>query len=238
MPFLNCQLHHLVLFNYEIEPEVLAPYVPAHTELDYYDGRAYVSLVGFTFQNPKVYSVALPFYRNYAQVNLRFYVQRQLSGTSWRHGVVFIRQIVPHRLLAWTGHILFNESMVALGIDRRIRAEKEDREQVEYRWSSPEGQYFIKADCLNHSYLPVPGSAHDFFLKRHWGYSSLKDGGCFEYRFDHPPWRARDVVACEAAQLVGDYYGPPFRDIIGPQPESCLAAYGSKVALHRGNRLV
>ena len=33
-PFLTAQWHHLAMLNYEIDPKVLLPFVPAGTELD------------------------------------------------------------------------------------------------------------------------------------------------------------------------------------------------------------
>ena len=43
MSFLSAQWRKLVMVNYEIDPEVLRPYVPAGTELDFYQGRSHIS---------------------------------------------------------------------------------------------------------------------------------------------------------------------------------------------------
>ena len=42
------------MVNYEIEPGILQPWLPAGTELDYYNGKTYVSLVGFMFLDTHV----------------------------------------------------------------------------------------------------------------------------------------------------------------------------------------
>ena len=47
--FLRAEWRFLAMLNYEIEPSVLSPFVPAGTELDSWNGRTYVSMVGFMF---------------------------------------------------------------------------------------------------------------------------------------------------------------------------------------------
>ena len=47
--FLTAEWRNLVMLNYEVGRGLLEPYVPAMTELDSFEGRTYVSLVGFCF---------------------------------------------------------------------------------------------------------------------------------------------------------------------------------------------
>jgi len=65
----------LIMANYVVPEESLLPYLPAGTELDRHEGRCYVSLVGFLFQDVRLKSVPIPFHRTFEEVNLRFYVQ-------------------------------------------------------------------------------------------------------------------------------------------------------------------
>ena len=73
--FLNAQWRKLVMVNYAVDPEVLKPYVPFNTELDFWNGTCYVSLVGFMFVDTKVLSLKIPFHINFEEINLRFYVK-------------------------------------------------------------------------------------------------------------------------------------------------------------------
>ena len=82
------------LLNYAVDPKLLAPRVPAGTELDQFEGKTFVSLVGFRFLSTKVFGVPIPFHRNFDEVNLRFYVRRREAGMVKR-GVVFIQELVP-----------------------------------------------------------------------------------------------------------------------------------------------
>ena len=73
--FLKAQWKNLVMLNYEVAPEILQPYLPAATELDLWQGKALVSMVGFMFQETSVLDIKWPGHVNFEEVNLRFYVR-------------------------------------------------------------------------------------------------------------------------------------------------------------------
>lgn len=78
--FLSAEWRYLAMLNYRVPPEWLAPFVPKETQLDVWDGFAYVSLVGFHFRNTRLLGVPIPFHRTFEEVNLRFYVKRVVNG--------------------------------------------------------------------------------------------------------------------------------------------------------------
>ena len=53
MSFLTAEWRRLAFANYEIDPRSLQKYLPAHTELDTFNGTYYASLVGFMFKKCK-----------------------------------------------------------------------------------------------------------------------------------------------------------------------------------------
>jgi uncharacterized protein YqjF (DUF2071 family) len=81
--FLTAEWRDLVMINYEVGPEILASRVPAGTALDVWHGRAIVTAVGFQFLDTRVRGIAVPFHRDFDEVNLRLYVQRR-SGDEIR----------------------------------------------------------------------------------------------------------------------------------------------------------
>ena len=54
MSFLTAEWRKLAIANYAIDPSVLANYIPHDTELDLWNGKCYVSVVGFMFLNTKL----------------------------------------------------------------------------------------------------------------------------------------------------------------------------------------
>ena len=99
--------------NYSIAPEILLPYVPHGTELDFHDGKTFVSLVGFLFRDTRIFGLPIPFLGTFEEINLRFYVSRKV-GDEVRRGVVFINETVPNRLVAWIANYLYKEHYVAV----------------------------------------------------------------------------------------------------------------------------
>ena len=118
-PFLTAEWRSLAMLNYEIDPAVLLPFVPAGTELDQWQGKTYVSMVGFMFLKTRVLGITIPFHTDFEEVNLRFYVRR-LGPDGWRRGVVFIKELVPSPAIAWTARVFYNENYVALPMSHRI----------------------------------------------------------------------------------------------------------------------
>src|SRR5258708_12055949 len=87
---LSAEWRDLVMLNYAVEPTLLHQYVPSGTALDSFEGKTYVSLVGFRFCRTKMFgAISVPFHANFLEVNLRFYVRRR-EGSGDRRGVVFI----------------------------------------------------------------------------------------------------------------------------------------------------
>src|SRR5262249_5878550 len=132
--FLTANWRALAMLNYTIDPAVLRPYVPAGTELDVWNGRTFVSMVGFRFLETRLRGGAVPFHVRFEEVNLRFYVRR-LVRDGWRRGVVFVKEIVPRRAIAWVARIAFGERYVALPMRHEVVLPAgTDAGRVAYEW--------------------------------------------------------------------------------------------------------
>ena len=107
------------MLNYPVAPEVVEPFVPRGTELDFWQGRTYVSVVGFLFLDTRVWGVGIPYHRDFEEVNLRFYVRRQ-GPEGWRRGVCFVKEIVPRAAIATVARVVYNEPYVALPMRHRV----------------------------------------------------------------------------------------------------------------------
>jgi uncharacterized protein YqjF (DUF2071 family) len=59
--FLTAEWRNLVMLNYAVDPALLVGFVPAGTELDFYAGKTYMSLIGFNFNRTRVLGYAVPF---------------------------------------------------------------------------------------------------------------------------------------------------------------------------------
>ena len=119
--FLTAEWRSLAMINYEVDPAVLARFVPTGTELDDFGGRVFVSMVGFLFLKTRVFGVPIPWHQNFEEVNLRFYVRRRVEGEpDWRRGAVFIREIVPRFAIAAVAQLRYNEPYLARPMRHRV----------------------------------------------------------------------------------------------------------------------
>jgi uncharacterized protein len=227
------------MLNYHAERAALADLVPRGTELDEWQGRTYLSVVGFLFRNTRVLGVPVPFHRNFEEVNLRFYVRRP-TADGWRRAVVFIKEIVPRAAVAVVARALYNENYVALPMAHEIRragSERETIESVTYSWRFGGLPYRLSLSAGGDPRPLVAGSEEEFIADHYWGYTSQVDGGTREYHVDHPPWR---VAPARHAQLDGDIgriYGDRFAEFLRVPPVSAFMAAGSEVVVSRGVRL-
>ena len=106
--FLTAKWQDLIMANYEVSPDLLRQRVPAGTELDFHEGRCFVSLVGFMFLDTRVLGIPIPFHRDFEEINLRFYVKRTVDNEV-RRGVVFIKEIVPKWAIAKIAKTIYGE---------------------------------------------------------------------------------------------------------------------------------
>jgi uncharacterized protein YqjF (DUF2071 family) len=234
--FLRAGWYHLTMLNYPGDPAALEKYVPAGTELDQWQGRAYVSMVGFLFLDTRVLGVPVPFHRNFEEVNLRMYVRRR-DGDGWRRGVVFIKEIVPRRMIAWVARTLYNENYVAMPMRHRVVLPGLTGGSVRYEWYYADRWHALSAEMTGEPAALVPGSEEEFITEHYWGYCRQRDGSTVEYRVEHAPWRvwaaANARLDCDAKAL----YEPEFAPILAEAPTSAFVAEGSPVGVRRGARL-
>ena len=60
--FLTAEWRKLILINYAVDKEILEKYLPPFTVLDDWNGKHYVSIVGFMFMNTKLKGFKVPFH--------------------------------------------------------------------------------------------------------------------------------------------------------------------------------
>lgn len=225
------------MLNFEIAPHELEPLVPSGTELDAWRGTTYVSVVGFRFIDTRVLGLRVPGHVAFEEVNLRFYVRRHENG-EWRRGVVFIRELVPRRAIAWTARWWYNEPYRALPMRHAIeRTPNGDPCSARYEWRRAgmwEGLSLRTGDEL----APVqPGSEAEFITEHYWGYTRQRDGSSIEYRVEHPRWRVAHAVNARLQCDVASLYGRLFADALTGPPRSAFLAGGSAVTVFRPRRL-
>jgi uncharacterized protein YqjF (DUF2071 family) len=236
--FLTAEWRHLAMLNFEVDPMVLHPLVPAGTELDDWRGRTFISIVGFMFLNTRVFGVAIPWHRNFEEVNLRFYVRRKTSD-GWRRGVVFVKELVPRIAITLTARLVYGENYVAVRMQHHVELESDPvwPSSVTYSWWFRGRESRLELTVGGDVVEAREGSDEEFITEHYWGYARRRGGRTMEYRVEHPRWRVSRAAAARLDCDVAELYGGQFVEFLEAAPASAFLAGGSEVTVFRGTVL-
>ena len=228
MKFLSAKWEHLLLANYAVDPKVLAPFVPAGTRIDEFEGRCFVSLVAFMFNYTRVLGLPIPGHISFEEVNLRFYVAPNNDAS--KRAVTFIKEIVPRAAIPWIANNLFHENYVALPMDHENRSGSNAYSWKDSRTNS------VSGEISKPQALPAEGSLAEFITEHYWGYAKGPRYS-LEYRVEHPPWVGCQLENYQIDVDFGGTYGERFAFLSDSQPQNVLYARGSQVTVSFPRRL-
>src|SRR5262245_43214929 len=237
--FLTAEWRSLAMLNYEVDPAILRPFVPRGAELDMWNDRHFVSVVGFLFLKARVLGLPVPFHRNFEEINLRYYVRRRAED-GWRRGVVSIKEIVPRWAIATVARIIYNENYVARPMRHSIDVDNGTIAQngmVEYSWRDGGLWHHVRAKTDGEARPLAAGSEEEFITEHYWGYAGQRDGGSVEYQVEHPRWRVWRTSEAAFDCDVKRVYGHQFVECLSAKPSSAFVADGSAIVVRKGMRI-
>lgn len=227
---LLAEWNNLVMANYSVPKEFLLPYLPAKTELDFFEGKCYVTLAGFMFLNTKMRGFSVPFHTNFEEVNLRFYVKCNDKGFK-KKGVVFIKEIVPRRGISLIANSIYRQNYVTMDMRHFHRLEGNFLE-VGYEWKYKDAWNGLSAKAHKKS-IPICNGSHEEFIADHyWGYRKYNDSVTYEYEVEHPRWEIFKVAEYKINCDFAGIYGREFAALKNTEPASVLLVKGSEIRVH------
>jgi len=235
MSFLQAEWRKLAFINYVIDPELLADYLPPETELDLYNGKCIVSIVGLMFKNTKVLGLKIPYHVNFEELNLRFYVKR-LQNNMYRKGVVFIKEIVPKGAISFIANTLYNENYETMQMEHKWE-ENDTSQIVEYKWLKNNLWQSIKIEASVDDYDIENHSETEFITERYWGYAKISDIQANEYQVTHPKWKVYRVNDYDININFEAVYGDSFKFLQESNPISVILAEGSEITVENKNTI-
>jgi hypothetical protein len=223
------------MLHFDAEAAALQQFVPPGTELDLWRGRPIVSVVGLLSRHTRVLGVvpaAIP--ASFVQVNLRTYVRRpgrpgepHVGLDGHRHGVVFLRELVPRPLLAACARA-YGEPYVTAPTSHEFAAGR-----VRYGWKLGGGWSELVLD-FDGSPTPLqPGTEAEFLAMRHWGYSR-RGPRTRECRVEHSRWHHWVADAADLSGGFGELVPPWLAEVLSQRPRSAYLAAGSTARLYHG----
>lgn len=227
--FLNARWENLIMANYAVDPAILQPYLPKGVELDFFEGKTYVSLVGFMFKKTRIFGLPIPFLGTFEEVNLRFYVKRT-DETGIKRGVVFINESVPFKPVAWLANWLYKEHYIAIPTKNKIEIAT-DTKSVEYQWKINSRWNSLQVNASTMGANMKEDSLEEFIYEHYYGYTRIDANQTDEYRVNHPKWQVNSVsnykIDCDFAVMYGAEFGYLSED----RPDSVFIAEGSEISV-------
>lgn len=227
--FLSASWRNLIMANYEVDPELLKPYLPKGVELDYYQDKCFVSLVGFLFKDTRIFKLPIPFWGNFEEINLRFYVVRKEAGKTKR-GVVFINETVPNKIVAFIANKLYKEHYTAIQTKYNWLLDK-NQKQIEYHWKVKQTWNSIKVNASIEKEKMRSGSFEEFIFEHYYGYTKVNAAKTLEYKVAHPSWEINQINDYQISCDFSEFYGASFGVLNDAKPYSVMLAEGSSVAV-------
>lgn len=253
-PFMTGWWSNVVVASFAVPPAVLARYVPpgvsgAPLELDVSehacfrlgDGRpgAVVSVVAQQCSHVRVMGVKWPFLNRFDAMYLRLCVRQ-----GQRKGVVYVREIVPRRLIAWGGRKSYNQPCVTAPVEGEIK-QQTLLIGAEYRvwWPDggmPPGGHVTKEMRVSEQMVRVVGSkppqrpageVERWLYERPLVYGMEAQGKPLVYEVIHPAWGVYPIVECTMRMDLGSMFGADFGFLNGRDPNHAMLAAGSEVAV-------
>jgi hypothetical protein len=227
--FLNAKWRNLIMANYEIDAALLMPYLPKGVELDYYQGKCYVSLVGFLFENTRIFKIPIPFLGNFEEVNLRFYVVRK-EAMVIKRGVVFINETVPNKIVAFIANKLYKEHYTAIPTKYNWQIDQVQK-QIQYQWKVNKTWNSIKVNASTEKEKMKSGSFEEFIFEHYYGYTKVNENKSLEYKVEHPRWEINQIKDYQINCDFATFYGASFNVLNHAKPDSVMLAEGSDVRI-------
>jgi len=227
--FLSARWENLIMANYEVNPCVLQPYLPKGVELDFYNNKTYVSLVGFMFKQTRLFKILIPFLGTFEEINLRFYVKR-VEGDTIKRGVVFINETVPYKSVAWLANRLYKEHYIAIPTKNFIEVANHTK-KIRYEWKINKGWNHIEVNAAIKNEIMLPGSVEEFIFEHYYGYTKINKQLSQEYKVNHSRWLVNKVMDYSIHCNFKSMYGDEFSFLSNHQPDSVIIAEGSPVTV-------
>ena len=229
MNFLEAKWENLIMANYAVDPTILIPYLPKGVELDSFEGKCYVSLVGFMFNKTKIFNVPIPYLGSFEEINLRFYVVRK-DGDTLKRGVVFINETVPYALVAWMANYLYKEHYTAVKTKHDWEL-TDTSKKINYSWKKNEKWNTIQVNAQSKSNSMKTGSVEAFIFEHYFGYTRVNENKTLEYGINHPSWKINQVIDYRIDCDFEKMYGSDFAFLNAQQPDNVILAEGSDVSV-------
>lgn len=234
--FLTGSWIDLALIQFAAQGPFLDHFAPPGTRPLAIRGRHLISLVGFRFAQTRLLGVPIPFHQTFDEINLRFYVET--THPPRRHGVVFVKELVPRRAVAWVARWLYNENYHWAPVRRELQTDGSGNTQsVRYVWGVGTSSCQIHLKDLHPPQSLETGSQAWELLENYHGFAKQRDGTTLVYQVEHPSWLVSQARDFRVEGNLAAIYGPDWGHWLSQNPISAYYSPGSEIQVGWGRLL-
>ena len=113
---------------------------------------------------------------------------KRLNGTELKRGVVFISEVVPHKIVSFLANKLYKEHYSTAKMASSILVENEIK-QIKYTWQSQSQMYSIDTSFFDKQDDIEPNSLEEFIYEHYYGFTKVSARETWEYKVNHPRWQ-------------------------------------------------
>jgi uncharacterized protein YqjF (DUF2071 family) len=231
-PFLTAQWLNLINLSYAVDPDVLLPFLPEGVELDILNGKAFVSLVPFQFEETRFLGIKFPFHTSFSEFNLRFYVHYKNCK-----GVVFIREFSPNPVVNFIANTFYREHYQKAELVADVQEDK-DEINVRYCIRRNDTEHILSVKALKTLFIPAPQSIEYFLEHRFYGFSGSPGKNTELFRVDHPEWELYTLYDFKVDINFEVLFGKQWTFLHNQDPVSIMLIKGSPVKMFPHERLI
>ena len=225
--FLTADWNYLLLFNYAVPKTVLTPFLPKDCELALWENQAFISIVGFQFNNTRIFKIKWPYFTHFIEINLRFYVHYKE-----KRAVCFIREYVPSYLIAGIARVVYNEPYKTGKITTYFEKTNEAL-NLQYGIFVKNHPFTISVTADNKPYMPDKNSTEFFFKEHDLGVGQERNGKTLLYNVHHSEWRVFPIKSYSIEIDWDFFFGSKFAFLENKKPDSVFLAEGSAVEVYK-----
>lgn len=197
--------HHLLFAHWAVDAQRLRALLPAGLELEFFDNKAWLSIVSFDMSNvgPRWFP-PLPGLSSFPELNVRTYVTYH-----GKPGLYFFSLDSGSNVAVWLARTLFQ--LPSFGAAMEVKAESE---WIRYRSvrKGSDGQSAEFQARYRPMGTPSPasrGSIEAFLCERYCLYNLGRGRHLWRMQLQHPPWQLQPVEARIGVNTLTSWLGVP-----------------------------
>ena len=231
----KCEWRDVVAMNFDVDPRLLQPLIPARTRLLKFNDHMLVTLMAKNVREFRPWGRGLTLFRSVEEIDLRTYISWEKNGQT-RLGHFKLRNLISSKMAARIFKMLTGQQQQVAAISRETTNFEEARRDAlptaSYSWILDDEENHFKVTARTEATKSHEGSKERFVLRQeHRFVETPKSTICYPIR--QAPWLVWHASSgsfdVKSYQLVGKEFRKYFN-----RPNFVLLSRGGAVTVSSG----